>query len=69
MGGAEQWTLDHRRSLTRHRKQDEIDKEEREEKKKSKRKKHFKTRPKRQVGNDSSTGREKTDNMIVVVQF
>lgn len=34
MGGAGQWTLDHRRSLTRHRKQEE-DKEEKERKKES----------------------------------
>lgn len=30
MGGAGQWTLDHRRSLTRHRKQ-EVNKDKREE--------------------------------------
>lgn len=39
MGGAGQWTLDHRRSLTRHRKQEEEeDKEERKEEKEQKEK-------------------------------
>ena len=64
MGGAGQWTLDHRRSLTRHRKQE--DKEERkrdEEREQKKKKRHFKARPERQVGNHRNTGRKKTDNM------
>lgn len=62
MGDAGQWILDHRRSLTGHRKQE--DKEEREkEKGRAKGKRHFKARPERQVGNDSNTGMNKTDNM------
>lgn len=67
MGGAGQWTLDHRRSLTRHRKQEEEDKEEKDRKKESKRRRYFKARPERQVGNDSNTGRKKTANMCTSV--
>ena len=60
MEGAGQWTLDHRRSLARHRKQKEQDKEEKERQQKEER--QFKNGPERQVGNDSNTGRKKTDN-------
>lgn len=65
MEGAGQWTLDHRRSLARHRKQEEEDKEKRkrEEERQQKEKRQFKTGPERQVGNDSNTSRKKTANM------
>lgn len=53
VGGAGQWTLDHRRSLTRHRKQED-DKEEKQKKERKKERKHFKARPERQAGTDSN---------------
>lgn len=57
MGGAGQWTLDHRRSLTpqeagRQRR------ENRREKKRAKGKRHFKARPERRIGNDSNADRK-----------
>lgn len=54
MGDAGRLTLDHRRSLRRHRKRREEDKEDKERKRKSKRRIQFKARPDKQVRKDSN---------------